>query len=86
MDDYDEFWSPYSICGTLADKRGYTLQRGNLFLLFFYHLYSLVGGGAPDFHRAGLEIIHDVADGIILLSFPPPELKQFEELVNKTVD
>jgi hypothetical protein len=56
-DDYGPVWTPYALCGSLADKRGYTLQRG---------------GGAPDMHRAGLEMINNVADGVILLAFPPP--------------
>lgn len=36
--------------------------------------YSADGGG-PDFHRAGLEILRDVVDGLILVSFEPPEGK-----------
>jgi len=63
VDDYGDAWSPYAMCGSLADKRGYTLQRG---------------GGAPDMHRAGLEIINNVADGVVLLAFPPPEWSAWE--------
>ena len=32
------------------------------------------GGGALDAHRAGLEIIRDACDGVILLLFFPPEI------------
>jgi ribosome biogenesis GTPase A len=64
VDDYGEEWTPYAICGVLADKRGYTLQRG---------------GGAPDMHRAGLEIIYDVTDGISLLAFPPPTMEEWKQ-------
>jgi len=27
-ENYDPYWSPYSICGTFAEKRGYTIQGG----------------------------------------------------------
>lgn len=60
-DDYGDEWSPYSFLGSLADKRGFTI-RGV--------------GGAPDIHRAGLDFINDVCDGIILLCFPPPPVPQ----------
>ena len=57
-DWYDEGeWSPLAICEALGDKRGYMLSRG---------------GGAPDVHRAGLEIIRDCVDGIVCLCFHPP--------------
>jgi ribosome biogenesis GTPase A len=49
-------WSALAICESLGDKRGYTLSRG---------------GGAPDVHRAGLEIIRDCVDGIVCLCFHP---------------
>ena len=47
-------WTPLSICEALGDKRGYTLSRSC---------------GAPDVHRAGLEIIRDCVDGIVCLCF-----------------
>ena len=50
-------WSSLAICEALGDKRGYTISRG---------------GGAPDVHRAGLEIIRDCVDGVICLCFYPP--------------
>ena len=49
-------WSAFAICEALSEKRGYTLSRG---------------GGAPDVHRAGLEIIRDCVDGIVCLCFHP---------------
>jgi ribosome biogenesis GTPase A len=66
VDDYGDHWSPYAFLGCLADKRGYTLQ---------------MGGGAPDMHRAGLETINDICDGIILICFPPPDLEEWRERV-----
>lgn len=56
-EDYGEVWTPYAFLGSLADKRGFTI-RGV--------------GGAPDIHRAGLDFINDVCDGIVLICFPPP--------------
>ena len=32
-------------------------------------------------HRAGLEVINDVCDGLILLCFPPPELEKWLQLL-----
>jgi ribosome biogenesis GTPase A len=64
VDDYGDVWSPYAFLGSLADKRGYTLQ---------------MGGGAPDMHRAGLETINDICDGIILICFPPPNLDEWKK-------
>ncbi len=43
------------------------------------------GGGAPDVHRAGLEIIRDACDGVILLLFFPPEV-EFVEIDEDDVD
>ena len=58
-DWYDEEgWSPLAIGEALGDKRGYMTSRG---------------GGAPDVHRAGLEIIRDCVDGIVCLCFHPPD-------------
>ena len=57
-DWYDEKeWSALAICEALGDKRGYMLSRG---------------GGAPDVHRAGLEMIRDCVDGVVCLCFHPP--------------
>lgn len=56
-DWYDEQkWSPMAICEALAEKKGYSLSRSC---------------GAPDIHRAGLEIIRDCIDGIVCLTFNP---------------
>jgi len=66
-DDYGDEWSPYAFLGSLADKRGYTLQRG---------------GGAPDIHRAGLETINDICDGVVLLCFPPPSIDEWRRRVH----
>ena len=55
IDDYGEHWSPYAICGCLADKKGYSTSRG----------------GPPDTHRAGLEILRDTVDGYVLFQFSP---------------
>ena len=30
------------------------------------------GGGAPDVHRAGLEVLRDCVDGALCLAFAPP--------------
>jgi len=49
-------WSSYAICEAFAIKRGYFLART----------------GAPDVHRAGLEILKDCLDGKIVLSWRPP--------------
>ncbi len=58
MEDYkDEPWSPYNICGAHADHRGYLIART----------------GAPDVHRAGLEILHECLDGKIAFCWPPPD-------------
>jgi len=57
-DDFGDLWSPYAICGTFANKHGYTIE-----------------GGGPDFHRAGLEILRDTVDGLVLLAFSPPEME-----------
>ena len=57
-DWYDEDeWSALAVCEALGDKRGYMTSRG---------------GGAPDVHRAGLEIIRDCVDGIVCLCFHSP--------------
>ena len=48
--------SPYEFLGFLADKKGYHVTRG----------------GEPDMHRAGLEIIKDTVDGVVLVAFLPP--------------
>ena len=54
-DWYEEaHWSALALCEALGDKRGYMVSRG---------------GGAPDVHRAGLEIIRDCVDGIVCLCF-----------------
>lgn len=67
-DDYGEEWSPYAVVGILADKRGYFLSRG---------------GGAPDMHRAGLEIIYDVCDGLVLLCFCPPDYEKWKRVADE---
>ena len=60
-DWYEEaHWSALALCEALGDKRGYMVSRG---------------GGAPDVHRAGLEIIRDCVDGIVCLCFQPPQHK-----------
>ena len=52
----DDPLSPLAMCAALAVKRGYTLRRG----------------GAPDVHRAGLEVLRDCVDGALCLAFAPP--------------
>ena len=52
----DDPLSPLALCAALAVKRGYTLRRG----------------GAPDVHRAGLEVLRDCVDGALCLAFAPP--------------
>ena len=63
-DDYGEEWTPYALCGAHADKKGYKMARG---------------GGAPDVHRSGLEIIRDVVDGYALLAYAPPKEDESKE-------
>ncbi|CAD7971511.1 unnamed protein product [Amoebophrya sp. A120] len=51
-------WTPQSFLEVYADKKNYTLARS----------------GAPDVHRAGLEIIRDCVDGVVCWQEkPPPE-------------
>lgn len=69
-DDYGEEWTPYAMCGALADAKGYTMARG---------------GGAPDVHRAGLEIITNIVDGIVLLAWEPPPLSPSAAGLNKDI-
>eukprot|EP00471_Norrisiella_sphaerica_P011802 CAMPEP_0184497410 /NCGR_PEP_ID=MMETSP0113_2-20130426/36460_1 /TAXON_ID=91329 /ORGANISM="Norrisiella sphaerica, Strain BC52" /LENGTH=609 /DNA_ID=CAMNT_0026884503 /DNA_START=43 /DNA_END=1872 /DNA_ORIENTATION=- len=52
----EDAWTPQMICEAYAEKKGYLLGRG----------------GAPDTHRAGLEIVRDCVDGALLLAFAPP--------------
>ena len=49
--------SPLGLAAALAAKRGYRLNRGR---------------GAPDTHRAGLELLKDVVDGVVCLAVSPP--------------
>lgn len=56
-EDYGARWSPLALCGAIADKKGYKASGR---------------GGAPDFHRAGLEVLRDTVDGFVLLAFAPP--------------
>lgn len=55
--DSDQGWTPQAICEAFAEKKRYFLKRG----------------GAPDVHRAGLEIIRDAVDGALLVAFRPPD-------------
>ncbi len=52
----EKCWSPYLLAEVLAIKRGYLLAKG----------------GRPDAHRAGREILIDVMDARIMISWPPP--------------
>lgn len=55
---HDEgLWSSLAICESFAEKKSYFTSKGH---------------GAPDIHRAGLEIIRDCVDGAICLCFHPP--------------
>eukprot|EP00927_Polykrikos_kofoidii_P022687 TRINITY_DN21106_c0_g1_i2.p1 TRINITY_DN21106_c0_g1~~TRINITY_DN21106_c0_g1_i2.p1 ORF type:complete len:552 (+),score=68.72 TRINITY_DN21106_c0_g1_i2:310-1965(+) len=56
-----EPWSPVMICEAYAEKHNYVIPRS----------------GAPDVHRAGLEILKDAKDGAILLAYEPPPLSDF---------
>ena len=49
--------SPMGFCAALASKKGYRVNRGR---------------GAPDTHRAGLEVLRDCVDGVLCLAFDPP--------------
>lgn len=66
IDDYGDFWSPYSICGSFADVKGYSLSKS----------------GMPDMHRAGLEMLRDVVDGYVLVTFDAPKCPLQELLTN----
>jgi len=49
LDDEEiEALSPLGFCQALAERKGYKTQRGR---------------GAPDPHRAGLEVLKDTVDG-----------------------
>lgn len=50
-------WSSLAICEALGEKKSY---------------YTSKGCGAPDVHRAGLEIIKNCVDGVVCLCFNPP--------------
>jgi len=56
-DESLESLSPLGFCIALAAKKGYRLSRGR---------------GAPDPHRAGLEVLRDAVDGALCLAFAPP--------------
>ncbi|GBG29529.1 Guanine nucleotide-binding protein-like 1 [Hondaea fermentalgiana] len=43
--------------------------------------YTIDGGG-PDFHRAGLEILRDTVDGLVLLAFDPPSSALPSEVID----
>jgi len=58
-DEEEEHLSPLGFCTALAAKRGYRMAKGR---------------GAPDPHRAGLEILTDAADGVLCLAFDPPRV------------
>ena len=47
----------HAFYAALAMKKGYRLNRGR---------------GAPDVHRAGLEVLRDAVDGVVCLAFLPP--------------
>ena len=49
-------WTPQAIAEALAEQKGYMIGKG----------------GIPDRQRAGLEILRDTVDGIVLLAFKPP--------------
>eukprot|EP01114_Cavostelium_apophysatum_P016923 TRINITY_DN490_c1_g1_i2.p1 TRINITY_DN490_c1_g1~~TRINITY_DN490_c1_g1_i2.p1 ORF type:complete len:713 (+),score=236.09 TRINITY_DN490_c1_g1_i2:74-2212(+) len=63
-DDDYKEWSPYVICEALAIKRGFRLAKS----------------GRPDVHRAGLELLKEVFDGKVPISWPPPgiDLDKFQ--------
>ena len=50
-------WTPQAIAEAYAEQKGYMIGKG----------------GIPDRQRAGLEILRDTIDGIVLLAFLPPE-------------
>lgn len=52
----DEPWTPLAILEAYAEK----------------HKYHIPRSGAPDVHRAGLEILKDAKDGAMLLAYEPP--------------
>ena len=55
--DEDGFeWTPLALLEALAEKRKYFYARS----------------GAPDVHRAGLEVLRDVVDGAICLTWDIP--------------
>jgi len=52
----EEPWTPLAIVEAYAEK----------------HKYHIPRSGAPDVHRAGLEILKDAKDGAMLLAYEPP--------------
>eukprot|EP00392_Amoebophrya_sp_AT5.2_P001736 g1738.t1 len=53
-------WSPQRILEAFADKKNFILARS----------------GAPDIHRAGLEIIRDCVDGVLCWQIKPPPVPE----------
>ena len=56
-DNENGLWSSFAICEALSEKKSY---------------YTSKGGGSPDIHRSGLEIIKNCVDGAVCLCFNPP--------------
>eukprot|EP00929_Paragymnodinium_shiwhaense_P044932 TRINITY_DN23021_c0_g1_i1.p1 TRINITY_DN23021_c0_g1~~TRINITY_DN23021_c0_g1_i1.p1 ORF type:complete len:575 (+),score=122.53 TRINITY_DN23021_c0_g1_i1:67-1791(+) len=56
-------WSPLNILEAYAEKHKYFMSRS----------------GAPDIHRAGLELLRDAVDGALLLAYEPPSAKSTDE-------
>ena len=58
LGDDEEPLTPHGVCVVLAERKNYRIARGR---------------GAPDVHRAGLEVLRDCVDGVLCLSFEPPD-------------
>lgn len=65
----NESWTPYNICEAYAQKRGYFIAKT----------------GRLDTHRAGLELLYDCIDGKIAISWPPPDILDYADEIEKMV-
>ena len=75
--DGDDEWKGMSSSVTTADSSSFNILWTPRMILEAYSIkkkYFQGKGGIPDITRAGTEILKDIVDGIVLLSFAPPVL------------